>query len=162
MADEIVKREFPDCFPSDFAKEILPQNLPDLQLEVFRVCTTGTICKETFLSTYESVLLGIIPKRRNWEKELKKPITYSVSFGDSLKDMLDTLKCLTDYHPAAFVIQGIATSELGPLQKTVDREPGIRNKSHIDWWLYKASEPSPRFIAVAVSSAEEEAEAALV
>lgn len=76
--------------------------------------------------------------------------------------MLDTLKCLTDYHPAAFVIQGIATSELGPLQKTVDREPGIRNKSHIDWWLYKASDPSPRFIAVAVSSAEEEAEAALV
>ena len=162
MTDETVKKEFPDCFPPNFATEILPQNLPDLQLEVYRVCTTGTICKEAFLSTYESVMLGLKPKLRNWDKELKKPKTYSVSCGVSLKDMLDTLKCLTDYYPAAFVIQGIATSELGPLQKTVDREPNYRNKSHVDWWLYKASDPSPRFVAATVSEAEEEAEAALV
>lgn len=162
MADEIVKKEFPDCFPPNFATEILPQNLPDLQLEVYRVCTTDTICKKAFLSTYESVVLELIPRPYDWDKRLKKPITYSVSCGDSLKDMLDTLKCLTDHHPAAFVIQGIATSELGPLQKTVDRQPNIKNKSHVDWWLYKASDPSPRFVAIAVSEAEEEAEAALV
>ena len=48
LVEEKVKKEFPDCFPSNFTKDILPQNLPDLQLEVFRVCTTGEICKETF------------------------------------------------------------------------------------------------------------------
>ena len=162
MVEEKVKKEFPDCFPSNFTKDILPQNLPDLQLEVFRVCTTGEICKETFLSTYESVCLGLIPKRWNWDKAIRKPITYSVSVGDSLEDMVNTLKCLTDYHPKAFIIQGMASSELGPLQKTVDREPAFKHKSHIDWWLYKDSDPSPMFVKVAVSEEEEEPEAALV
>ena len=161
MADEMTQKEFPDCFPPNFAKEILPQGLPDRQMEVFRVCTTGTICTDTFLSTYESTLLGLIPKRKNWEKALKKPITYSVSFGDSLADMRNTLKCLTDYHPEAFVIQGMATSELGPLQKTVDREPDYRNASHVDWWLYKDSDPSPIFKKVAVDVEEKDSKLVL-
>lgn len=136
---------FPECFPVDFADRILPKGLVDMEIDVFRVCINGTINKETFYSTFELTHLGIRPTPCNWEKKLEQPGTYSVSCNDTLGSCRNALKCLVDHHPAAFLIQGTATSALGPMQRTVDRDPHYQDPSHIDWWLFADSDPSPMF-----------------
>lgn len=137
--------QFPSCFPKHFAEKILPQGLPYQKIDVFRVCVNGTINKETFSSSYEDFYYGRKPWPRNWEKKKEDPGAYSVSCNDSIEGVSNALKCLVDYHPAAFLIRGTASSELGPMQRTTDREPTYSDSSHIDWWLYADSDPSPMF-----------------
>lgn len=43
------------------------------------------------------------------------------------------------------VMKGVASSELGPIQRTRERNSKCRQQSHIDWWLYADSDPSPGF-----------------
>lgn len=155
-------KQFPSCFPSDFEEKILPPNLLPLEIVVFRVCTTGTICKDSFLSTFEATLSGKRREPPNWEEQLSDPGVYSVSCNDSEKDALNVLKCLTRYYPAPFVMKGIASSELGPMQRTSERNPQYRQKSHIDWWLYVDSDPSPGFEMVPTPQNEQEKQPAPV
>ncbi len=138
---------FPDCFPEDFEEKYLPHNLPNLKISVFRVCTNGTINKETFLSTFEEICRGLKPAPKRWKKNAGKfdPGYFSVSCNDTRKAAEDVLKCLVGSHPKAFLIYGTASSELGPLQRTSDREPSRLDKSHFDWWLYADSDPSADF-----------------
>jgi len=145
---ETPTKAFPSCFPPNFATEILPQGLPAMQIEVFRVCKTGIICKDTFLSSYEEVLLGLRPEPYRWERQKKKAITYSTSCNDTLEGAMNPLKCLTDYFPEAYLIHGTACSEYGPLQRTIEREPSYKDETHHDWWLYADSDPSPCFTRV--------------
>ncbi len=152
MGDQMPK--FPSCFPLDFAEKILPQGLPPLKLDVFRVCTNGTINKESFLSTFETISQGAKPAPPDWEKRKGDPSAYSVSCNDTLEGARHPLKCLVQYHPAAILAHGTASSALGPLQRTADRKPLSRDKSHIDWWLYADSDPSPLFSQVEVSFEE--------
>lgn len=137
--------KFPSCFPPHFAEKILPQGLPTLKIDVFRVCINGTINKETFSSTFEDIYFGRKPRPRNWERRKEFPGAYSVSCNSSLTGALNPLKCLVAHHPAAFLIRGTACSELGPMQRTVDRDPSYSDESHIDWWLYANADPSPMF-----------------
>lgn len=148
--------KFPSCFPQYFAEKILPQGLPPLKMDVFRVCVNGTINKETFSSSFEDVYFERKPKPRNWENRKDCPGTYSVSCNDSLEGASHPLKCLVAHHPAAFLVQGTASSDLGPMQRTVDRDPTYPDESHIDWWLYADSDPSPMFRKVEEPHCEED------
>lgn len=136
---------FPGCFPQHFAEKILPQGLPYQKIDVFRVCVNGTINKETFSSSFEDFYYGRKPWPWNWEKKREDPGSYSVSCNDSIEGVSNALKCLVSHHPAAFVIRGTASSEFGPMQRTIDRDPKYPDESHIDWWLYVDSDPSPMF-----------------
>ena len=149
-------KQFPSCFPSDFEEKILPPNLLPLKIVVFRVCTTDTICKDSFLSTFEATLSGKRREPPNWKEQLRDPGVYSVSCNDSEKDALNVLKCLTRYYPDPFIMKGTASSELGPMQYTVERDPQYKFKSHIDWWLYADSDPSPGFEMVPIPQNEQE------
>lgn len=150
------KKEFPKCFPSNFATEILPQGLPDQEIAVYRVCTTDTICKDAFLSTYEEVELKGKKPPVHWKTKKKKPGGFSVSCNDTLEGALNPLKCLRRPYPGAFLIYGMASSELGPIQRTVEREPEYDDETHLDWWLYADSDPSPGFDRVEVPEDSEE------
>lgn len=138
-------KSFPSCFPPHFVEKILPQGLSDLELDVYRVCKNGKINKESFLSTFEETERGIRPKPSNWTQKLECPGTYSVSCNDEKSSAENALKCLVGYHPEAFIMAGTASSDLGPLQRTVDRDTSYRDASHFDWWLFDGSDPSKSF-----------------
>ena len=137
------KHQFPDCFPPDFEENILPKNLKERKMTVYRVCVFDKITRDAFLSTFENVHLGRRPKDRGWERKLRKPETYSTSCDSDYEAVLGTLDCLRRHHPAPFVMRGTASSDLGPLQPTSERTG--RPTSHVDWWLYRDSDPSPKF-----------------
>lgn len=148
MAEKTEMPRFPSCFPSNFVADILPSGLPDIELDVFRVCKNGIINKCTFKSTYEEVISGDRPKPPNWTEMLGDPSTYSVSCNDTLEGAKNVLKCLVRHHPCLFIIIGHASSEMGPLQRTSDRKVNVTihsHHSHFDWWLYSDSDPSPNF-----------------
>lgn len=140
-------RAFPSCFPPYFAEKILPQGLPPLELDVFRVCTNGKISKESFLSTFEEVHRGLRKPLRNWERSLNKATTYSVSCSVTITPLRDILKCVVQ----SILICGKASSALGPLAKTKDWNHGSTNENHVDWWLYEDSDPSPLFSQVEIT-----------
>lgn len=146
MATEMSR--FPSCFPQDFVEKILPQGLPPLELDVFRVCLNGKICKESFLSTFEEVQLGLKKPLRNWEKCLNNASTYSVSCSVTIEPLRNMLKCAL---PLAILVCGKASSTLGPLARTKDWNLNSTNENHVDWWLYRESDPSELFSQVEVS-----------
>lgn len=145
-AAEKSENRFPDCFPSNFQEDILPKNLKPLHVHVFRICKYGSINKQAFLSTFEEVKLGLRPPGFRWEKQLNDPGTYSTSCNTDLQEILGVLDHLQGYHPQAILCQGDATSDLGPLQLTSERIK--RPTNHVDWWLYKDSDPSQSFAEV--------------
>lgn len=145
MANQL-KREFPDCFPENFESEILPKNLKDQQLHVFRVCLHGPISRETFCGTYEEAMKAPNERIRNIRlrgKPLNDAGTYSTSCFRERVDCEGSLVCLQRHHPSPFLIEGTASSEYGPLQETKERKKC--NTSHVDWWLYKNADPSEKF-----------------
>lgn len=145
MEEQADKPRFPSCFPPNFETDILPSGLPDIELDVFRVCTNGVIDKNTFRSTYEEIIAGNKPKPYNWAKKIADPSTYSVSCNNTLDGVKNALKCLVLHFPDLFIIIGHASSKMGPLQKTADRVVSYPDQSHFDWWLYLDSDPSPNF-----------------
>lgn len=146
--------QFPSCYPKDFAKKILPQGLPDIELDVFRVCTNGIINRESFYSTFMEITFGGKPAPYGWEKRQYEPGIYSVSCNDTEDGVRHPLKCLVKHHPKAIVAHGKASSIFGPLQRTVDRAPDYPDQSHIDWWLYEGADPSSLFSQGEVSIGE--------
>lgn len=134
--------EFPDCFPPEFVDEILPKGLVPQIIDVYRICTRGIIDKTAFLSTYEEICLNLKPKPRpqKWEKMIHDPGTYSTSCYEEKNDVINALKCLTAYYPNPILIQGHASFEYGPFQRTSERK--VQNDSHVDWWIFKDAYPN--------------------
>lgn len=141
--------EFPDCFPDNFQKDILPQGLSPAKFPVYRLCLNGILNREAFLSTYELVHLGLRPKSEDWEERLNDPGTYSTSCFKKRRDIANNLKVMKRHHPSPIVVYGMATSDYGPLQETKERIP--TKSSHVDWWLFKKADPSSDFEEVEVS-----------
>lgn len=138
------KHDFPDCFPPEFAEEILPKGLVSQKMDVYRISTSGIINRDTFLSTYEEVTFKGRRAPRGWEKKLQKkdPGVYSTSCYEDKLDAIHILNCLRIGHPESVLIHGAASSEYGPMQRTSERKP--RDDSHVDWWLYKDAYPNDK------------------
>ena len=141
--EEKTEYRFPDCFPPNFAEDILPKNIKPASIEVFRVCKYGKIDKQAFLSTFEEVQLGLRPPGLKWNSRLKDPGTYATSCSTDLEQVIGVMDVLQGYHPKAFLCAGVASSELGPVQRTSERKENAGG--HVDWWLFKGSDPSPSF-----------------
>ena len=69
--------KYPECFPENFEMEILPKEAKKENKPVYRIIKYGTINRESFISTYEEIIRGLIPPKRkmNWND----PGTYSTS-----------------------------------------------------------------------------------
>ena len=147
-------------FPGDFADRILPKNILPLELEVYRVCTCGKLCRDAFLSTYEEVQLQLKPAPYRWKnKEPTNPSDYSTSCDSDYDNILGTMDCLKGYHPKAILARGIASYKDGPVQRSKDRwgeeqrekaQREGKDNTHIDWWIYREADPSGRFEEVSI------------
>lgn len=72
-------KAFPDIFPDNFTTEILPKEAENRDRDVYRIIKSGIIDREGFISTYEEIERGIIPRRKRLK--LDDPKTYSTSLG---------------------------------------------------------------------------------
>lgn len=134
--------DFPDIFPDNFVTEILPQKAEKVDRDVFRVIKSGIIDREGFISTYEEIKKGIIPPRK--KLRMNDPKTYSTSCSIDYKEAKYVLSLIMRHHPAPVIAKGITSGSCGPSQETAERE-GAQAGSHVDWWVYKDSEPQKFF-----------------
>lgn len=145
-----IDKEFPDCFPDDFKDNILPQDARPEELTVYRGCKTGIIDKNTFLSSYEEIIIKGIDTlspndKKKYEKNLKKPGFYGTSCFLDLEELKDIMDSAWQRHKDAKILIGTMKCEDGLSQQTINRTAGCMRKSHVDWWLYKNSDPSTYF-----------------
>ena len=140
--DETEMKSFPDCFPKDFATDILPAGAVEEDKTVYRVIKYGILNRDSYVGTYEEIIKGLmLPGRR--ELDLSKPGTYSTSCYLKKSELEYFLKLCMRHHPAAFIAKGTTAADCGPSQLTSDREP--RDDTHVDWWIYKDAEPQSYF-----------------
>ena len=126
--------EYPDCFPENFEKNILPKGAKAQNLEVYHILLFGNLDKVNFLSSYELDLLHLT--KHNKPLDQSKPGTYSTSCFIDKKDADYYLELLGRHHPKAKLSKGRTEPSCGLSQITKEREPK-RIDSHVDWWLYK-------------------------
>ncbi len=133
---------YPSCFPKDFETAILP-TIDDIRsIEVYRVIKSGTIHRNDFLSTYEEVILNLIPKPKNYDE--RDPGTYSTSCYMDSKEIEYFLKLIMKHHPPAVIAQGKTEVKCGPSQITKERNPAKKD-THVDWWIFEAATPELYF-----------------
>jgi len=146
---EEVKKDkgFPNCFPTDFREKILPKGAAEQKLEVYRVCKWGRIERQAFLSTYEETELGLRPPKRGDNKAIEKwrnnPGTYSTSCNVEYYEACRVLDLFMRNYPEPIISKGEIQPDLGPSQLTKER--GGEDNSHVDWWIYKDTEPHMSF-----------------
>lgn len=135
-----VTRKFPDCFPPNFEK-MLPYGACEYEINVYRVCRLGIIDKKAFLSNYELYLQEEYELRDI--KDLADVGIYSTSCYEKKGEINNFLKCIRKYHDRPIVAKGTTKSICGITQRT--RERTGKKNSHVDWWLYKNSNPEKFF-----------------
>lgn len=135
-------KKFPPCFPDNFETEILPKEAKKENKSVYRVIKYGTINRDSFISTYEEIQKGLIPRRKNIN--YNDPGVYSTSCNIARSDAEYALNMFMRHHPKAFIAKGVTEGTCGPCQLTSEREKG-RKDSHVDWWIYEESEPQLYF-----------------
>lgn len=138
MNVEHAKKVFPVFFP----KNIVPKDAEYTEKEVYRVCRSGKIDHDAFLSTYEDVVIKKLYQINNID--FNDPGTYSTSTFENIKNARNILKCICKYSPPALLAFGTIKAEYGPCQLTKLREPK-RKDSHVDWWIFDEVDPSSEF-----------------
>lgn len=133
---------YPDCFPDNFEKDILPKEAREENKEVYRIIKYGTINRESFISTYEEMQEGLIPRRKRMN--LNDPGVYSTSCNLQYEEAEYVLKLMMKHCPRAFIAKGITEKSCGPCQLTAERE-NEHDDTHVDWWIYKDSTPQVYF-----------------
>ena len=134
-------KKFPECFPGNFEKEILPKAAKEENKSVYRVIKYGTINRDSFISTYEEIQRGLIPPKRKMNSN--DPGLYSTSCNIEYTEAEYALNLFMRHHPKAFIAKGQTERTCGLCQLTSERER--RNDTHVDWWIYKDSEPQEYF-----------------
>lgn len=134
-------KKFSVLFPDDFAERILPDEAEVLDLNVYRICLSGEINQAAFQSTYEDKYMIQRPQ----ELDLENPSTFSTSCYEKTRDIRNSLKMFRNRnHPEAI----IACGNTGVTDGLVLQEKKKKNhgkRSHVDWWIYRDHDVSPRF-----------------
>lgn len=136
--------KYPACFPEDFETSILPKEAREENKSVYRVIKYGTINRESFISTYEEIQRGLIPRRKRMD--LNDPGIYSTSCNIDYSEAEYALNVFMRHHPKAFIAEGETEGACGPCQLTSEREE--RTDTHVDWWIYDKAEPQMYFYEV--------------
>lgn len=137
-------KRYPNCFPANFATEILPAEAREENKSVYRVIKYGTINRESFISTFEEIQRGLIPPKK--KMNLKDPGLYSTSCNMEYSEAEYALKVFMRHYPSPFIAKGETESSCGPCQLTAERES--RTDTHVDWWIYEETEPQRYFSKV--------------
>lgn len=135
-------KEYPECFPENFTTNILPNDAKEENKSVYRVIKYGIMNKDSFISTYEEMKKGLIPYKKNIDKN--NPGLYSTSCNIDYSEAKYILDLIMRHKPEAYIAKGETEKTCGPSQKTSDREKE-RNDTHVDWWIYKEANPQLYF-----------------
>lgn len=134
--------KFPECFPENFESDILPKGAKKENKEVYRVIKYGEINRDSFISTYEEMKLGLIPMKKKYNPQ--DPSLYSTSCNINSTELEYVLSVFMRHYPKVFIARGETEGSCGPSQLTSERE--IKRKDgHVDWWIYKDSNPEKNF-----------------
>ena len=57
--------KYPECFPENFEKDILPEGTKEQNKSVYRVIKYGTINRDGFIGTFEEIQRGLISRKMN-------------------------------------------------------------------------------------------------
>lgn len=143
---------FPDSYPTDLLERIIEDGAGNNLFEkVFRVATSGSINRDTFLSTFEesNVDKTTLVNRDLYlqQKNIYDIGDYSVSFYEKRRDAKRILRLKKRYYDGPVLITGsilpihgmsIRTQESNNLERrTTD--------SHIDLWKYRDADLTELF-----------------
>lgn len=134
---------YPECFPDNFEESILPKLDNVEPIEVFRAIRHVEICRDDFLSTHEMVLLGKRPSMP--DDDVNCATYYSTSCNIEHKRLKKILSVFMIDDPRAFIATGLTAVECGPSKKTCDWCSQHKGKTHVDWWIYRDSNPEDYF-----------------
>jgi len=127
-------------FPDYFELFELPQGAHEERIKVYRACRTGCCDKESFLPTYEE--RGF----RHFENEdHTDPGIYSLSTYENPKHIKRFVALTSDYSVPYKIAVGYTEPEYGLVQRTSERIPKRKCRSHVDWWLYQNANPQEVF-----------------
>lgn len=129
MTNEHAKKCFPAYIPED---KIRKAGAKENEYNVYRICKWGQLDQHAFISTYEETLErdGNVN-----DLDLDDIGSFSTSCFEREKDAKRMMKLFTKRNPQAILAHGSIKKETGLSQKTSERKP--KQKSHIDWWIYK-------------------------
>ena len=133
---------YPDCFPDNFASEILPKEAKYENKPVYRIIKFGKINRDAFISSYEEVVKGLRPAPKIG-MDLDDPGTYSTSCNMEYSEAEYMLKIFMRHYPRPCIAKGLTEYKCGPCQLTSEREERI--DTHVDWWIYKDANPQDYF-----------------
>lgn len=134
--------KYPDCFPENFERDILPKGAKPVNRHVYRLIKSGKIDRSGFLSTFEEVKSGAVPPPKRG-LDLSAPETYSTSCFEDYQDIEYLLDIFMRHYPRVFVAEGETHASCGPSQRTSERRK--KEDSHVDWWIYNDAEPHKFF-----------------
>lgn len=138
--------KYPECFPENLETEILPKGAQENSRCVYRIIKyDGEISRKNFMSTYEEVRAGLMPRSKRYNEN--KPSTYSTSCQLELSSIQSLLSfCMKKHHPKAFIALGTTEGSCGLSQLTSERNPEKKDEDgHVDWWIYADAEPHRYF-----------------
>lgn len=147
-------RAFPDAYPDDLYSRIIEDGADkNTFVDVYRVSDCSIINRDAFLSSaIEMAVRKGVVNRDAYFAELDKADgidMFSTSFFEKQKDAKRILGLKKKYNDSPILMRGNIVPELGLSIRTRDsktRDISKRSKnSHIDWWLYKDSDPSYLF-----------------
>ena len=134
--------KYPDCFPDNFEKDILPDGAQENSRRVYRIIKYDEkISRRNFMSTYEEVQLKLMPKPKRYNEN--EPSTYSTSCNTELSKIRYFLGLCMKHRPRAFIAVGTTDGSCGVSQLTSERTKS--NGGHVDWWVYADAEPQIYF-----------------
>lgn len=136
--------KFPKCFPKNFETEILPKTAKNETKPVYRIIKSGILDRNSFISTFEEIKLGLIPPKKRMD--LSNPGLYSTSCNMEYSEAEEALELFMRHYPQPFIAKGETIAEFGPSQLTSEREE--RDDTHVDWWVYDDAEPQHYFCEV--------------
>ncbi len=134
--------KYPECFPDNFEKEILPKEAKHENKLVYRIIKYGKIDRDGFISSYEEVLRGLKPAPKKGI-DLADPGEYSTSCNIEYAEAEYMLNVFMRHYPRPFIAKGVTEATCGPCQLTSEREE--RDDTHVDWWIYKDANPQEYF-----------------
>lgn len=137
-------KKYPECFPLNFETEILPKGAREHNKSVYRIIKCGTINRDSFISTFEEMQRGLIPRKKRLN--LKDPGIYSTSCNMEYSEAKHALDLFMRHYPKPIIAKGETEAACGPSQLTSEREK--RTDTHVDWWIYEDVEPQQYFSEV--------------
>lgn len=132
-------------FPSYMDDIELPEGACATERSVYRICRTGKVEADSFLTTFVEYKKG----GRLQELDLSDVGSYSMSVYEKLRDAKRYYGLFSKREPSVIVAAGVTAIDCGVSQLTKEREPKRKN-SHVDWWLYEGAKPYEHFEEVDV------------